>query len=625
MTDLLLLAFIFLIAAIVVVPVAARFGLGSVLGYLIAGVLISPLLGFLHVDVMAIQHVAEFGVVIMLFLIGLELDPKTLWSLRMRILGLGGGQVILTTLVITIACLMLDIRWSYALAAGLILSLSSTAIVLQTLNEKGWTRSEGGQASFSVLLFQDIAVIPMLAFMPLLASPELVATISSANGGGESELVGDHGESLSLVEGLPTWLALIVTSAAVGAVVIAGQFLARPIFRFIAATRVHELFTAVALMIVVGIALLMSLVGLSPALGTFIAGVVLANNEYRHELEANIEPFRGLLLGLFFITVGAGMDFGLLVSDFRNIIAVTFGVMAAKVVILYLLCFAFRPRGAQHWLVALGLSQMGEFGFVLLAFTDAQGILPDEMSDHLLLSITLSMLITPLVFLMWEKLIAPIFSRKQADREADEIEETHKIIIAGRGRVGGIVDNLLTALGHQATVIDYNSGHLNILKTFGVHAYYGDATRPDLLRAAGIEDASILVVTLDGKEQINTLVKHVLETYPHVHIVARAVDREHVYQLWSLGCRDIIRETFDSSVRIGRSVLIAMGTSPEKAQRISDAFTELDKKSLRRTAAVYDLFTPSHKNDEFIRVVREIRNQFGPALKDKLSDDLKDD
>ena len=390
MTDLLLLTFLFLIAGVVAVPIASRLGFGSVLGYLLAGIVISPLLALLNVDVIAIQHIAEFGVVMMLFLVGLELEPKTLWSMRARLVGLGGGQVGLTTVAVMAVCMIFGQPWTIALAVGLVLSLSSTAIVLQTLNEKGLLKSDGGQSSFSVLLTQDIAVIPMLALIPLLALPELMDVAAPAldhgteaahgdaghGDAGHGEEGGGHDSGMSLVNGLPGWAAAIVTLAAIGFVILGGSVLTRPIFRFIALAQLRELFTATALMMVVGIALLMSLVGLSPALGTFLAGVVLANSEYRHELESDIEPFKGLLLGLFFMTVGAGINFGLLFDNLLLTVALTLGLMALKTGVLLVLAMVFQIRGADRWLFALGLAQAGEFGFVLLSFTVANAVLP---------------------------------------------------------------------------------------------------------------------------------------------------------------------------------------------------------------------------------------------------------
>lgn len=379
MTDFLLLATIFLVAGVAAVPIATRLGMGSVLGYLLAGIVIAPILSLLNVDVVSIQHFAEFGVVMMLFLVGLELQPRTLWSMRHRLLGLGGGQVGLTTALVAGLAMAFGLDWKMALATGLILALSSTAIVLQTLGEKGLMRSDGGQASFSVLLFQDIAVIPMLALLPLLAQPVVVDQINEAAAvavveTGHAEVAedhaaadadhgeGDHGASLSLVDGLNGWQTMLVTIAAVAIVVLGGTYLTRPLFRHIAGADLRELFVAAALMLVVGIALLMSLVGLSPALGTFIAGVVLATSEYRHELESDIDPFRGLLLGLFFMTVGAGIDFALLWQNLFTVLGLTLGLMVLKALVLLSLAFVFKVRGQHKYLFGLGLAQAGEFG-----------------------------------------------------------------------------------------------------------------------------------------------------------------------------------------------------------------------------------------------------------------------
>jgi len=535
MTDFLLLAFIFLLAGVFTVPIASRLGLGSVLGYLIAGIAISPLLALLNVDVISIQHFAEFGVVMMLFLVGMELEPKALWSMRAKLLGLGGGQVVLSVIVVMLAALAMGQPWSIALAIGLVFSLSSTAIVLQTLNEKGLMRSDGGQSSFSVLLFQDIAVIPMLALLPLLALPEIADNaLSHANSAGAHETGHDENAhaSLSLVDGLNGWQTTLVTAFAVAFVVLAGNWLTRPIFRFIASAGLRELFTAAALLMVVGIALLMSLVGLSPALGTFIAGVVLANSEYRHELESDIDPFRGLLLGLFFMTVGAGINFSLLFENLGTVIALTLGMMALKVLVLLVLSYIFKIRGSDRWLFALGLAQAGEFGFVLLSFTVANSIIPSALADQLLLIVALSMLLTPALFILYDKVIAPKFATEQ-QTDADAIDENQQVLIAGHGRVGGIINRMLKGSGYGTTVVDFSSAQLEMLRKFGVKAYYGDATRPDLLEAAGIRTARIFIIAIDDKHQTTELVKYVQRHYPNVHVIARAHDRNHVYDLYA--------------------------------------------------------------------------------------------
>jgi CPA2 family monovalent cation:H+ antiporter-2 len=603
MTDFLLLAFLFLVAGVFAVPIASRLGLGSVLGYLIAGIVISPILAILHVDVISIQHFAEFGVVMMLFLVGLELEPKLLWSMRNKLLGLGGGQVALTTIAVMIAAMMMGQVWSVALAIGLVMALSSTAIVLQTLNEKGLMKSDGGQSSFSVLLFQDIAVIPMLALVPLLALPELVEGLHHGTGDD------GHGPTMSLVDGLPAWGAAIVTLGAIAAVVIVGSYMTGPVFRFIAAAKLRELFVATALMMVIGIALLMTLVGLSPALGTFLAGVVLANSEYRHELESDIDPFKGLLLGLFFMTVGAGINFGLLFDNFAVIVSLSLGLMALKVAVLYILALVFKIEGTNRWLFSLGLAQAGEFGFVLLSFTVASAVIPSDLADRLLLIVALSMLLTPALFILFDRIIAPRFASTE-DREMDEIEEKSDIIIAGHGRVGGIVSRMLRNIGLSPTVMDFSARQLEFLKAFDVQAYYGDATRPDLLHAAGIENAKLLVIAIDGREQITELVKYVRHHYPDVHIVARAIDRDHVYDLWHAGCRDIVRETYDSSLRMARSSIEALGYNRHQASRMTDAFAEMDRGSMVMAAEHYEPDVPMHENEAYMGRVRELRGDW---------------
>ena len=598
MGEILLLAFLFLIAGVVAVPIASRLGLGSVLGYLIAGIAISPLLKKPHVDVVSIQHFAEFGVVMMLFLVGLELEPRLLWSMRNKLLGLGGLQVGVTGAIVMGVAMALGQPWSVAMAVGMVFALSSTAIVLQTLNEKGLMKSDGGQSSFSVLLFQDIAVIPMLAFIPLLALPELADVTNSAAGDG-------HGSGMSLVDGLSASQQFAVTIVAIAAVIVGGSYLTRPVFRFIAMAKLRELFTAVALMMVVGIALLMTLVGLSPALGTFLAGVVLANSEYRHELESDIDPFKGLLLGLFFITVGAAINFDLLFANFGQIIALTLGLMLIKSLVLLALAYAFRITNANRWLFSLGLAQAGEFGFVLLAFTVASSVIPAALADKLLLVVALSMLLTPALFILYDKVIAPRYASAQAG-EPDEIDEDGSIIIAGVGRFGGVVNRILLSAGYKTVVLDYNSEHLERMRAFDIKVFFGDATRPDLLHAAGLDNARMLIIAIDDHEQATELVRYVVKHYPHIHIVARAVDRHHVYELWAAGCRDIIREQFDSSVRAARSALQALGHHPYDAERQTRGYVENDKIAMRELAGLYDPDVPVHENTAYVERAKTI-------------------
>jgi len=616
MTDFLLLAFILLVAGVVAVPIATRFGLGSVLGYLLAGMALSPLLGLLGVDVGAMQQFAEFGVVMMLFIIGLELEPKRLWAMRNRLMGLGGGQVVVTTLLIAGIALLDGQDWRTGLAIGMILALSSTAIVLQTLEEKSLLKTQGGEASFSVLLVQDIAVIPMLAILPLLALPGL-AEAGAAHG---AEAHGHGGPNI--LEGLPTWLAGLATIAAVGLVALIGNYLTRPIFRVIASSGLRELFTATALMFVIGIALLMVLVGLSPALGAFIAGVVLANSEYRHELEADINPFKSLLLGLFFITVGAGIDFMLAYGLIGEVLFWTAVLITTKMAVLFAIGKLFHLTGQNRWLFTLSLAQAGEFGFVLIAFAVGNSVLSQEGASLLLLIVAFSMLVTPLLFILYDRVIVPYYEKCDA-READEIEESNDIILAGRGRVGGIIDRILNAAGYQATVIDYDSNQIERLKKFGIRTYYGDATRPDLLDSAGISDAKLLIVALDDKEQINKLVGYVAKSFPQVHIVARAIDRDHVYTLWALGCRDIIREVYDSSLRMGRSALEGLGHDRQAAQAMVDTFQEMDRSSMIALADLQRADIPSWQNEPLLAKMNELRGDWDRKLAEQMDEIMK--
>ncbi|USD67975.1 monovalent cation:proton antiporter-2 (CPA2) family protein [Vibrio sp. SCSIO 43136] len=577
MTSLFLQAFIYLVAAVIAVPIAKRLGLGSVLGYLIAGVVIGPVIGLVGDETTTIQHFAEFGVVMMLFLVGLELEPKMLWAMRNRLIGLGGLQVGATTVIVMAIAMALGITWTIALTIGLIFALSSTAIVLQTFSEKGLSKTEGGQNAFSVLLFQDIAVIPMLAFIPLLSLPELVEKAQSA-----AHSAAEHHEELSLVAGLPGWAYGLVITASIVGVVFAGHYLSRPLFRFVASSGLREIFTAAALMLVIGIAALMSLVGLSPALGTFLAGVVLANSEFRHELESNIDPFKGLLLGLFFITVGAGIDFAVLFSDFFIIIGLTLGVMVIKALVLFSLAFIFRIKNSDRWLFGLSLAQAGEFGFVLLSFSVQNHVLPTDLAQTLSLVVAISMFLTPGLFILFDKVILPRYEQKSNDKEPDQIEEMGTVIVAGVGRFGQIVNRLLVSNGIKTVVLDHQANQVDAVRQIGTKAYFGDATRPDLLHTAGIEHAAAVVVAMDGQEACVELVRYIKHTYPKVVVIARAFDRGHNYQLRQAGADIIESETYHSALEIGGHALRTLGVHPflieqQKGsyKRVEDAKSDL--------------------------------------------------
>lgn len=605
MESFLFYATIYLGAAVIAVPIASRLGLGSVLGYLLAGIVIGPIFGLVGSETQSVQHFAEFGVVMMLFLIGLELEPRMLWEMRHRLLGLGGLQVTVTMGLVAAGAIYLGQTWQAALAIGMIFALSSTAIVLQTLKEKELMQTGGGRSAFSVLLTQDIAVIPMLALLPLLAlAPSGTLTGDDGHGGEPA---------MSLVEGLPGWGVTLVTLAAVGAVILGGVFLVRPLFRYIHAAHLREMYTAVALLIVVGIAVLMTLVGLSPALGTFLAGVVLANSEFRHELEADIEPFKGLLLGLFFITVGAGINFGVLFSDPINIIGLTLFVMALKGVVLFVLGKAFHLKGRDQWLFTLGLAQAGEFGFVLVSFSVQQHVLPSDLAEMLLLVIALSMLLTPLFFILYE-----VLSRSQkdgaTDQQPDDIDEQQPVIIAGIGRFGQIINRLVRNSGFQTTVLDHDLKAIELMRAYGAKGYFGDPTRPELLHAAGLGNAKILVVALDDKDAAVALVKYARSVRPDLHIVARAADRTQVFHLFRAGANDIVREMFDSSLRAGRYVLENLGLSEYEAHAAETTFYAMDREAMRDLAAVWDPDIPSEKNPAFIAVVHAMNKELEMAL-----------
>lgn len=602
MSGFLFQAFIYLIAAVIAVPIAKRVGLGSVLGYLIAGIIIGPFLGVVGSEAQDLQHFAEFGVVMMLFLVGLELEPRLLWEMKSKLLGLGGIQVSATTGLIAVIAYSFGLSWQTSLAIGFIGALSSTAIVLQTLGEKGLMKTEGGQSSFSVLLFQDIAVIPMLAIVPLLAIPELM-------GSGVAE---DHGTSHSLVDGLPGWAMALTTLGAIATVVFGGHFLSRPLFRFIAESKLREIFTASALMMVIAIALLMELVGLSPALGTFLAGVVLANSEYRHELESDIEPFKGLLLGLFFITVGAGINLDLLSSEISLIAMLTFGAIALKFSVLFALAWIMKLSRPASWLMAMGLCQVGEFGFVLINFSVQNNALPGDIASLLSLVVALSMLITPFLFILYDKMISGRMSEDEKD--ADDIDEQGTIIIAGHGRFGQVINRLLLGSGFKTVVLDHKSTLVEGMRKFGVRTFFGDASRPDLLHSAGLHHAKILIVAIDDAERAVEMIKFARRERPDLHIVARAIDRHHVYDLYRAGATDIVRETFDSAVRAGRYSLLALGETEDDTKRVTDLFVDHDRQALIKLAQVWEPGMDIAESDEY----KSVAKQNNQLLKDAI-------
>lgn len=616
-------ATIYLAAAVIAVPLAARLGLGSVLGYLAAGVLIGPVLGLVGSETEDLQHFAEFGVVMMLFLIGLELEPRALWDMRKRLIGMGGTQVLATVALVAGAVMLLGQAPAPALAIGMIVSLSSTAIVLQTLSERRLMQTAGGRSSFSVLLTQDIAVIPMLAIIPLLAVQGAATGGDHGAGAGHGGGVAPSGmgeenarAAMNFVQSLPPWGTTLATLGAIAVIILLGVFATRPIFSFIHRAGLRELYTAFALLIVISIAFLMSLVGLSPALGTFLAGVVLANSEFRHELESDIEPFKGLLLGLFFITVGAGISFPLFLEAPFAILGLTLGLMLLKWIVLLGLAVAFKLRRRDRLLFTLGLAQAGEFGFVLTSFSRQSGALSDATADLALLVIALSMMLTPLFFIAATTL--PRFlgegEASVSDPEPDEIDRQGKIIIAGVGRFGQMVNRMLQLAGFNTTVLDNDLERVQLMRKFGFNGFFGDPTRPELLNAAGIKDARILVAAMDDAKAVTGLVEYARKLRPDLHIVARAHDRVHVYELFRAGADDIVREVFDSSLRAGRYVLENMGLSEFEASELEREFFRFDRASLRDLAEVWKPGVSITDNEEYMDRARRLNRDLETAL-----------
>lgn len=577
MNSLLLSAFIYLAAAVFAVPIAKRLGLGSVLGYLLAGAIIGPYaLGLVGSSGNGVQSVAEFGVVMMLFLIGLELKPALLWQLRIQLLGLGGLQFLLTTTAITVCGVAAGFAWQTSLAVGMTLALSSTAIVLQTLNEKQLLKTTAGQSTFSVLLFQDIAVIPVLAILPLLA---LAGPAVTAEANSHASIIGH----------LPGWAQAISVFGVMGMIVLAGRYAITPLFRLIATTNLRELFTATALLLVVGVALLMETVGLSPALGAFLAGVVLANSEYRHELEADIEPFKGLLLGLFFISVGAGIDFAYLHAHPGLIAGLLLGLILLKFAILLVLSRIFRLGTSDGLLFSLSLAQGGEFAFVLFSFSLDHGVMTSEQAAPLVATVALSMAITPLLFLLHEHVIRPRLARKTRPqaREADPIpDDQHRVVLAGFGRFGHVVGRLLNANNFESIILDHDSDQVDVLRKLGLKVYYGDALRLELLHAAGAARAQLFIIALADRTKSLALVKLVQIHFPQLSILARAVDRPHAYDLLQAGVKHVYLETLGSSLELGIEALHELGLTDQQARRQAEIFRQHDESTLEELAGL---------------------------------------
>jgi glutathione-regulated potassium-efflux system ancillary protein KefC len=591
--SLLLNAVVYLAAAVATVPIARRLGLGAVLGYLLAGIAIGPWGFGLITQVGDLLHFSEFGVVLLLFLIGLELEAQRLWSLRRPIFVWGGAQVATVTVVLLGGALLAGVDWKVALIAALGLSLSSTAITLASLEERNLLGTPAGQAGFAILLFQDIAAIPMIALVPVLG-------VAEAEGSGRG------------------WLGALKVAAVLVGLIAGGRYLVRPVLRMIAKTDLREIFTAFALLLVISIALLMQWVGMSMALGAFMAGVLLADSEYRHALETDLEPFKGLLLGLFFTAVGMSVDFGVFMAHAWLILGLVAGFLAIKTAVLYGLARLYSIPRSQQALFAFLLSQGGEFAFVVFGAAATARVFTAETASILVVVVALSMMVTPLLLRLHDKLIAPRFEN-DAQRPADAIEpQADHIIIAGFGRFGQIVGRLLYANGIRLTVLDHDPDQIEVLRRFGFKVFYGDATRADLLRAAGADKARALVVAIDDIEDSLALVDAVLEDFPNLPILARARNVTHYYQLLDRGITIIERETFESALMMGQHVLRELGFGAYRARQAAMKFRQHNKSTI---LAVYPFYQDRERYASMAKRARdELNEMFARDIKALESD-----
>ncbi|TQO37203.1 CPA2 family monovalent cation:H+ antiporter-2 [Arenibacter algicola] len=601
--SILFAAIVFLTGAIICVPIAKKFGLSSVLGYLLAGILIGPyLLGFVGDEGQDILHFAEFGVVMMLFLIGLEIEPKSFWQMRKTIIGMGGAQVLGTMIVSFLLFTTIGFDWKVSLIISMAVSLSSTAITLQTIKENGLMNTTYGASSFSILLFQDIIVILMLAVIPLLTDSEKAA------------IADDHSDHIYLLENLPLGFQALAIFLSVVTVVLAGRYFFVPMLRLVAKTRLRELLSASALLIVIALAYLMELVGLSPALGAFLGGVVLATSEFKHELESNLEPFKGLLLGLFFMAVGASINFIVIGDNPLMISGLVVAVIVLKALILFLVAAIFKLKADQRLLLTIGLAQIGEFAFVLLSFAYQLNILDRVELDMMLVVTALTMTLTPILGIINERLILPRVGTKKAEtRQVDHIAKTHKVILVGFGHFGSTVGRFLRSYGIEATILDNDSNRVDLLRKMGFEVYYGDATRMDLLESAGIAEAKILISAIDNSDNVIHLTKMVKEKYPNVKLMLRAKNRYDAYDLLNMGVEDVYRESLETSVKMAGDALNHLGFRKYTIYRQAQKFIQYDEEGLRRMAD-----KTKTKEEYIFKAKEEIKQQ-----EKQLEEDLK--
>tara|TARA_R110002050_G_scaffold114999_8_gene230936 strand:+ start:4560 stop:6452 length:1893 start_codon:yes stop_codon:yes gene_type:complete len=587
-------AIVFLAGAIICVSIAKRLGLSSVIGYLLAGVLIGPyVLGFIGEEGQDILHFAEFGVVVMLFLIGLEIEPKNFWNMRKTIVGMGGIQVGGTMLLSYILFAALGFDWKVALVISMAVALSSTAIALQTIKEKGLMNTTFGTSSFSILLFQDIIVIFMLGFIPLLANSEHKTSTKN------------HSEHANLLENLPVGLQTLAIILSVVLIIVAGRYLIVPMLRKVAKTGVRELLIAAALLIVFGISFLMEYVGISPALGAFLGGVVLSNSEFKHELESTLEPFKNLLLGLFFMAVGASINFIVIAKSPFTIGGILLAIIVLKAVVLFITGHIFKLKLDQKLLLTFSLAQIGEFAFVLLSFAFGLNILEQEQMDMMLVITALSMSITPIISMINERLILPKIGTKESiKRPMDHIAKSQKIILVGFGHFGSTIGRFLRSHGVEATILDHDSNRVDFLRKMGFEVYYGDATRLDLLESAGIAEAKIIICATNKLSVSKAISKIVKEKYPHVEFMIRTKNRYDAYELLNLGHQNIYRESLETSLTLAKDVLSKMGFRKYTLTRQIQNFIKYDEDSLRRLAS-----EPKREDDYIFKAKKELEQQ----------------
>lgn len=583
-------ALIFLGAAIVMVPLVRKWGLSSVIGYILGGIIIGPfVLQLTGSDTENIMHATEFGVVMLLFLVGLELEPKKFWSLRRKILGLGISQMVFTILLLTPIFVFFSWPFSKSITLAMCFAMSSTAIVLQLLSEKNLFKTSAGEASFATLLFQDIAVIPILAVLPLIAKKEIQ----------------ENSEMQMLLQALPEWLQTASIFAAVGILILLARFIFVPFLRYVSRSGMPELLTASSLFLVIGVSELMIAAGISPALGAFLAGVMLANTEFRHELESQIEPFKGLLLAVFFVSVGATLNFDIIAQNPLLIFVLVIVVMAVKFLVLFLIGKFFKIEITQNYFYAVALSQVGEFSFVLLNYAGKLNLLDETLLSQMMSVTAITMCITPILLLIHDHIISKKFNKRIAEDQDFDIEKENitfkKIIIVGFGHFGSTVGRLLKANQVSATVLDNDSARVKLLRSYGFKVYYGDATRFQVLESAGLKDAKILALCLDDPEDNKYIAELVREKYPEIKIFVRAKNRNDAYYYINHGIENIYRETLGTAVNMAVDLLHHNGMRKYAARRIAKRFTLIDKASVRRLADMDENDTSFTVKDSILR------------------------